>query len=154
MGTNPATGEAYLYGHGNLYFGDQDMTDPESTWITFQKKEGSDRKKLYIKGNIEMGADTTGLQNVEEFKNLENKSSLDRKSMMIINTDNEVNEETLSKISKIDGIYEAQFVKLNISFIIPLFSPFKPAIINNSGFTGRKYITLCPNASWQYSLYP
>jgi hypothetical protein len=73
MGTNPATGEAYLYGHGNLYFGDQDMTDPESTWITFQKKEGSDRKKLYIKGNIEMGADTTGLQNVEEFKNLENK---------------------------------------------------------------------------------
>lgn len=73
MGTNPATGEAYLYGYGNLYFGDRDMADPESTWMTFQQKEGSDRKKLYIKGNIEMGPDTTGLQNVEDFKNLEDK---------------------------------------------------------------------------------
>ncbi len=38
----------------------------------------------------------------------------DEKSMMIINTDNEVNKETLDKISKIDGIYEAEFVKLNV----------------------------------------
>ena len=38
----------------------------------------------------------------------------DEKSMMIINTDNEVNKETLDKIAKIDGIYEAEFVKLNV----------------------------------------
>lgn len=73
MGVNPTTGKAYLYGYGDLYFGDRDMTDPNSTWITFQQKEGTDRPKLYIKGNIEMGPDTTGLQNITEFKNLENK---------------------------------------------------------------------------------
>ena len=38
----------------------------------------------------------------------------DEKSMMIINTDNEVCDETLAKIEKIDGIYEAKFVKLNV----------------------------------------
>lgn len=73
MGANPATGKSYLYGYGNLYFGDRDMTDPDSTWITFQQKEGTERPKLYIKGNIEMGPDSTGLQNVEEFKDLEDK---------------------------------------------------------------------------------
>lgn len=35
-------------------------------------------------------------------------------SMMIINTDNEVSNATLDKISKIDGIYESKFVKLNV----------------------------------------
>lgn len=38
----------------------------------------------------------------------------DPKSMMIINTDNEVLEKTLTQIEKIEGIYEAKFVKLNV----------------------------------------
>lgn len=73
MGVNPSTGKAYLYGYGDMFFGDRDMAAPESTWITFQQKEGTERPKLYIKGDIEMGPDSTGLGNIQEFKDLEDK---------------------------------------------------------------------------------
>ncbi len=42
------------------------------------------------------------------------QASANEKSMMIINTDNEVSKEALDKIAQIDGIYEAEFVKLNV----------------------------------------
>lgn len=71
MGVNPTTGKAYLYGYGDLYFGDRDMTDPDSTWITFQQKEGTNRPKLYIKGNIEMGPDSSGLSKLPEFQQVQ-----------------------------------------------------------------------------------
>ena len=61
-----------------------------------------------------LGADNVNISRMQVVQKSGKQASLDEKSMMIINTDNEVNEETLSKISKIDGIYEAQFVKLNI----------------------------------------
>lgn len=71
IGVNPSTGKAYMYGYGDLYFGDRDLTDPDSTWITFQQKEGTDRPKLYIKGNIEMGPDSSGLSSLPEFKQVQ-----------------------------------------------------------------------------------
>ncbi len=61
-----------------------------------------------------LGTDNVNISRMQVVQKSGKQASLDEKSMMIINTDNEVNEETLSKISKIDGIYEAQFVKLNI----------------------------------------
>ena len=42
------------------------------------------------------------------------QASTNEKSMMIINTDNEVSKEALDKIAQINGIYEAEFVKLNV----------------------------------------
>lgn len=101
MGTNPATGEAYLYGHGNLYFGDQDMIDPESTWITFQKKEGSDRKKLYIKGNIEMGADSSGLSKLPEFQQLQ--ESADAAADAANKVADKINELEIGGLNLMDG---------------------------------------------------
>ncbi|NCU31116.1 hypothetical protein EOM57_04925, partial [Candidatus Saccharibacteria bacterium] len=62
-GVNASTGEAYLYAYGDVYFGDRDISDPDSTWITFQKAEGDTARKLRIKAEVEFGAGSKGLTN-------------------------------------------------------------------------------------------
>lgn len=63
-----------------------------------------------------LGADNVNISRMQVVQKSFKKDALktDEKSMMIINTDNEVNKDTLDKIAKIDGIYEAEFVKLNV----------------------------------------
>lgn len=68
MGVNPQTGEAYMYAYGDMFFGDRDLADPKSSWITYQKKEGEERRKLRIKADVTFGADSSGLGNLSEFK--------------------------------------------------------------------------------------
>ena len=68
MGVNPQTGEAYMYAYGDMFFGDRDLADPKSSWITSQKKEGEERRKLRIKADVTFGADSSGLGNLSEFK--------------------------------------------------------------------------------------
>ena len=38
----------------------------------------------------------------------------DEKSIMIINTDDKVEQNTLDKIAKINGIYESSYIRLNV----------------------------------------
>ncbi len=61
-----------------------------------------------------LGADNVNISRMQVVQKSGKQVSEDAKSMMIINTDNEVSKETLDKISKIDGIFEAEFVKLNV----------------------------------------
>lgn len=68
MGVNPQTGEAYMYAYGDIFFGDRDLADSKSSWITYQKKEGEERRKLRIKADVTFGADSSGLGNLSEFK--------------------------------------------------------------------------------------
>ena len=68
MGVNPQTGEAYMYAYGDMFFGDRDLADSKSSWITYQKKEGEERRKLRIKADVTFGADSSGLGNLSEFK--------------------------------------------------------------------------------------
>nr|DAI14384.1 MAG TPA: Minor structural protein putative tail fiber [Caudoviricetes sp.] len=68
MGVNPQTGEAYMYAYGDMFFGDRDLADPKSSWITYQKKEGEERRRLCIKADVTFGADSSGLGNLSEFK--------------------------------------------------------------------------------------
>lgn len=68
MGVNPQTGEAYMYAYGDMFFGDRDLADPNASWITYQKKEGEERRKLRIKADVTFGADSSGLGNLSEFK--------------------------------------------------------------------------------------
>lgn len=68
MGVNPRTGEAYMYAYGDMFFGDRDLADSKSSWITYQKKEGEERRKLRIKADVTFGADSSGLGNLSEFK--------------------------------------------------------------------------------------
>lgn len=68
MGVNPQTGEAYMYAYGDMFFGDRDLADPNTSWITYQKKEGEERRRLRIKADVTFGADSSGLGNLSEFK--------------------------------------------------------------------------------------
>ena len=68
MGVNSQTGEAYMYAYGDMFFGDRDLSDPSSSWITYQKKEGEARRKLRIKADVTFGAGSEGLSNLSEFK--------------------------------------------------------------------------------------
>lgn len=68
MGVNPQTGEAYMYAYGDMFFGDRDLANPKSSWITYQKKEGEERRRLRIKADVTFGADSSGLGNLSEFK--------------------------------------------------------------------------------------
>lgn len=67
MGVNPQTGEPYMYGYGDIFFGDRDLSDPSAQYITFQKKTGDNRRKLHINAAINIGAGSTGLSNLSEW---------------------------------------------------------------------------------------
>ena len=70
MGVNPNTNRAYLYGYGDMFFGDRNL---EKQFITYQIPEGKTEPELRIKANITLGADSTGLSNLSEFQNIQSK---------------------------------------------------------------------------------
>lgn len=70
MGVNPSTNRAYLYGYGDMFFGDRNL---EKQFITYQIPEGQTEPELRIKANITLGADSTGLSNLSEFQNVQSK---------------------------------------------------------------------------------
>lgn len=72
LGFSKETGKAFLYGYGEFFFGDRNL---ESNYITFQQKEGDFEPKLYIKGNITIGSESSGLSNLSEWKDAQ--SSID-----------------------------------------------------------------------------
>lgn len=67
QGVNPFTGEAYMYVYGDMFFGDRDLSDPDSTYITFQRREGATRRRMEIKADIVIGKNSSGLHNLSEW---------------------------------------------------------------------------------------
>lgn len=65
MGVNPDTNRAYLYGYGDMFFGDRKL---EKQFITYQIPEGKTEPELRIKADVELGANSQGLSNLTEFK--------------------------------------------------------------------------------------
>ncbi len=59
MGTNSATGESYLYGYGEMYFGDRNTS--EGNYITYQ--DG----KMYINATVRIGEGSEGLSNLSDW---------------------------------------------------------------------------------------
>ena len=72
-GVNPTTGQAYLYCYGDMYFGDKDIDAPDSTWLTFQKKVGDDKRKLYLKGQMIFTNNSSGLYNLSEWATVDQR---------------------------------------------------------------------------------
>lgn len=66
-GVNPSTQRAYLYGYGDMFFGDREL---KSDFITYQIPEGSDKPKLVVNATVEFGSDSTGLSNLSDFQGL------------------------------------------------------------------------------------
>lgn len=68
MGVNPTTQEAFLYGYGEMFFGDRKR---ESDFITYQKKAGETKRSLNINATVNFSSDSTGLSNLEEWKEVQ-----------------------------------------------------------------------------------
>lgn len=68
MGTNPTTGRAYLYGYGDMFFGDRNL---EGNFITYQIKDGETKPTMVISADVQLGAKSTGLSNLSEFKQVQ-----------------------------------------------------------------------------------
>ncbi len=68
FGVNPSTGEAYLYGHGDMYFGDRDIESENATFITYQKRQGDTKRRVYIQGSLTIGPGSSGLSNLSEWQ--------------------------------------------------------------------------------------
>lgn len=67
MGVDPQRGEAYLYGYGDMFFGDRDPDDPDATFITFQQRAGEARRRLHVQAAMTLGKGSSGLGNLSEW---------------------------------------------------------------------------------------
>lgn len=67
FGVNPETNRAYLYGYGDMFFGDRTLNDQ---YITFQIPEGETKPELFIKANVSLGSGSSGLSNLSEFNSV------------------------------------------------------------------------------------
>lgn len=70
MGVNPNTGRAYLYGYGDMFFGDRSL---EKNYITYQTRDGETEPTLNINADIHFGKGSDGLSNLSEFKDIQNE---------------------------------------------------------------------------------
>lgn len=64
---NKETNEPQMYSYGSMFFGDRNL---ESNFITYQQKEGDDKKKLYINADVTFGSGSSGLSNLSEYQEL------------------------------------------------------------------------------------
>lgn len=68
MGVNPNTGRSYLYGYGDMFFGDRSL---EKNYITYQTRNGETEPTLNINADIHFGKGSDGLSNLSEFKDIQ-----------------------------------------------------------------------------------
>lgn len=100
MGVNPNTGRAYLYGYGDMYFGDRNL---DGNFITYQIKDGETEPTLTINADVQLGGKSTGLSNLSEFKQVQT----DVNNLKVL-------PGKLEDIQKqIDGQIESYFEKYN-----------------------------------------
>ena len=70
IGVNSDTNEAYMFAYGDLYIGDRDIYEDGANYITFQKKDGEDKRRLFISADVKLGAGSEGLSNLSEFNSV------------------------------------------------------------------------------------
>lgn len=84
MGVNPDTGRAYMYGYGDMYFGDRSL---KGNFITYQIKNGDEQPKLTINADVQLGSESKGLSNLSEFKDVQNDVSEVKKTINELGVD-------------------------------------------------------------------
>lgn len=67
FGVNPDTHKAYIYGYGDGYLGSRDTQAEDSNYVTFQNDQ------LFVKGNVTIGPGSSGLGNLSDWKEWEDK---------------------------------------------------------------------------------
>lgn len=115
---NPDTKEPQLFNYGPMFFGDRDVDDPDSTFVTFQQKEGDSKKQLYIKGNVSIGPNSSGLGNLSEWSDAEASinnaqstanSALQKAQDAQDYIDNTLPDEIAEINNRLDGVVENWF---------------------------------------------
>ena len=124
MGVNPETGEAYTYAYGDVFYGDRDLSDPDATWLTFQRKAGSARRQMYAKLNVTFGPDSTGLSNLTEWQSAQRQ----------IESAQQTATQAEQKIDGIETVIDASALDQNTYYpvTIKLFHGFGRASIQVS----------------------
>lgn len=92
--------EPQMYSYGSFYFGDKNRED---NFITFQKKEGDEKKSLHINADITIGANSSGLTNLSEWKEAEDKINEATQGVTLIQQDMQNLQD------QIDGVVENHF---------------------------------------------
>lgn len=92
--------EPKMYSYGSFYFGDRNLED---NFITFQKKEGDEKKSLHINADITIGANSSGLTNLSEWKEAEDKINEASQGVTLIRQDVQNLQD------QIDGVVENHF---------------------------------------------
>lgn len=117
--------EPQMYSYGSFYFGDRNLED---NFITFQKKEGDEKKSLHINADITIGANSSGLTNLSEWSskqqeidNAEQKAqdaidatnvvsaSVTNLSTTVSTLETNVNKSIQDINQKLDGVVESYF---------------------------------------------
>ena len=115
---NQDNNEPDFYSYGQFYFGDRNVNDAGSTYVTFQKKTGDAKKQLYIKGNVSIGAGSSGLGNLSEWSDAEDSinnaqstanSALQKAQEAQDYIDNTLPDEIAEINNRLDGVVENWF---------------------------------------------
>lgn len=111
FGVSDVTNDPFLAVYGDMFFGDRDISDPDSTFITYQKKEGEDRRRVHIKADVTFGAGSEGLSNLSEWQELQKQlnDTQDAANEAKDYIDNTLPEEFASINKKLDGVVENWF---------------------------------------------
>lgn len=115
---NPETKEPQMYCYGPMFFGDRDIDAEGANYITYQQKEGDDRKKLHISADIKIGAGSSGLSNLEEWSDAQQsitdaaqnaQTALDKAQNAQDYIDNTLPDELKQINDRLDGVVENWF---------------------------------------------
>lgn len=106
---NPKTLEPHMYSYGSFFFGDSrtdENGNPIGNFITFQKRAGETEKSLSINANITIGANSSGLTNLSEWK---------EKQDQIDNANEEVDKlqylkNTFDNVVDVNGVVMSEMV--------------------------------------------
>lgn len=93
---NASKQEPQMYSYGSFYFGDRNRED---NFITFKKNEG----ELHINANVTIGANSSGLTNLSEWKEAEDKINEASQGVTLIQQDVQNLQD------QIDGVVENHF---------------------------------------------
>ena len=111
---NPKTLEPHMYSYGSFFFGDRrtdENGNPIGNFITFQKRAGDTEKSLSINANITIGANSSGLTNLSEWK---------EKQDQIDNANEEVDKlqylkNTFDNVVDVNGVVMSEMVAVKNS---------------------------------------
>ena len=97
---NPEKQETQMYSYGDFFFGDRNL---EKDFITFQKKEGDEEKKLHINADVTIGANSSGLENLSEWSSKQAQIDEARNGVTLVQADIQNIQD------QIDGVVENHF---------------------------------------------